>query len=65
MVTSTKETGLTTRQRAMVPTVMQMEHTMMVNGLMINNMDMERNHGLMVLGMKDIILRERKKEKES
>lgn len=44
-----------------VNTLMPMEQSTMVIGLMINNMDMELNHGQMVLGTKENTLMERKK----
>lgn len=55
MVMFTKEIGLTTRQRVMVPIVTLMVPTMMVNGSMISNTVMVKSHGPMVLDMKDII----------
>jgi len=46
-------------------TLMQMEHIIMVTGLMISNMDMVWRVGLMVPNMKDNIEMVKKMEKEN
>jgi hypothetical protein len=44
---------------------MPMEHTILETGLMINSMEMVKNHGQMVLSMKVNTRMEKKMEKES
>ena len=55
METFMKVNGKMTKLMEKAPIRMQMELTIMVTGLMTNNMDMEKNLGLMVLNMKENI----------
>lgn len=48
----------------LVDIIIQMEQHIKVNGKMINNMDMVKSNGQMVLNIKDNILMVKSKEKE-